>query len=78
TATFGETWNLFQGDPNPLYYAYIIDTTEPNYVKSVAPEIAKIHGLTEVRDGEVETERNIKMADVVRNWAVAATGLMLF
>ena len=60
TATLGDTWNLFQGDANPLYDAYIIDTTEPQYVKSVAAEIAKIDGVTEVRDGEVETERIFK------------------
>ncbi|WP_449455172.1 permease-like cell division protein FtsX [Streptococcus suis] len=78
TATLGDTWNLFQGDANPLYDAYIIDTTAPNYVKSVAAEIAKIDGVTEVRDGEVETERIFKLADLVRTWGLAATGLLLF
>ncbi|WP_238601445.1 permease-like cell division protein FtsX, partial [Streptococcus suis] len=67
-----------QGDANPLYDAYIIDTTDPNYVKSVAAEIAKIDGVTEVRDGEVETERIFKLADLVRTWGLAATGLLLF
>ncbi|HEM2541602.1 TPA: ABC transporter permease [Streptococcus suis] len=78
TATLGDTWNLFQGDANPLYDAYIIDTTEPQYVKTVATEIAKIDGVTEVRDGEVETERIFKLADLVRTWGLAATGLLLF
>ena len=78
TETLGETWNLFQGDANPLYDAYVIDTTEPQYVKSVAAEIAKIDGVTEVRDGEVETERIFKLADMVRTWGLAATGLLLF
>ncbi|HFI0645271.1 TPA: permease-like cell division protein FtsX [Streptococcus suis] len=78
TATLGETWNLFQGDANPLYDAYIIDTTDPKYVKSVAAEVAKIDGVTEVRDGEVETERIFKLASMVRTWGLAATGLLLF
>ncbi|HEL1619766.1 TPA: ABC transporter permease [Streptococcus suis] len=78
TATLGETWNLFQGDANPLYDSYIIDTTEPQYVKSVAAEIEKIDGVTEVRDGEVETERIFKLANVVRTWGLAATALLLF
>ncbi|MDG3132151.1 permease-like cell division protein FtsX [Streptococcus suis] len=78
TETLGETWNLFQGDANPLYDAYIIDTTEPQYVKTVAAEIAKIDGVTEVRDGEVETERIFKLASMVRTWGLAATGLLLF
>ncbi|MDW8749981.1 permease-like cell division protein FtsX [Streptococcus suis] len=78
TATLGETWNLFQGDANPLYDSYIIDTTDPQYVKSVAAEIEKIDGVTEVRDGEVETERIFKLANLVRTWGLAATGLLLF
>lgn len=78
TATLGETWNLFQGDANPLYDAYIIDTTEAQYVKSVAADIGKIDGVTEVRDGEVETERIFKLASLVRTWGLAATGLLLF
>ncbi|HFI0082979.1 MULTISPECIES: permease-like cell division protein FtsX [unclassified Streptococcus] len=78
TATLGDTWNLFQGDANPLYDAYIIDTTEPQYVKSVAAEIAKIDGVTEVRDGEVETERIFKLAGMVRTWGLAAAALLLF
>ncbi|HFI0237561.1 TPA: permease-like cell division protein FtsX [Streptococcus suis] len=78
TDTLGETWNLFQGDANPLYDAYIIDTTDPQYVKSVAAEVAKIDGVTEVRDGEVETERIFKLASMVRTWGLAATGLLLF
>ncbi len=41
-------------------------------------EIAKIDGVTEVRDGEVETERIFKLADLVRTWGLAATGLLLF
>lgn len=78
TATLGETWNLFQGDANPLYDSYIIDTTDPQYVKSVAAEIEKIDGVTEVRDGEVQTERIFKLANLVRTWGLAATGLLLF
>lgn len=78
TDTLGETWNLFQGDANPLYDAYIIDTTEPKYVKSVAAEVAKIDGVTEVRDGEVQTERIFKLASMVRTWGLVATGLLLF
>lgn len=78
TATYGETWNLFKGDANPLYDAYIIDTTDPASVKTVAAEVAKIDGVTEVRDGEVQTERIFKLSRMVRTWGLAATGLLLF
>ncbi|MBY5035199.1 permease-like cell division protein FtsX [Streptococcus gallolyticus] len=78
TETLGDTWNLFSGDANPLYDAYIIDTTKPEYVKSVAKELKTIDGISEVRDGEVETERIFKVASVVRTWGFAATALLLF
>lgn len=78
TETLGDTWNLFSGDANPLYDAYIIDTTEPKYVKTVAAELKKIDGISEVRDGEVETERIFKLASVIRTWGFAATALLLF
>lgn len=78
TATLGDTWNLFKGDANPLYDAYIIDTKTPGDVKRVAKEIATIDGVSEVRDGEVQTERIFKLAALVRTWGLAATLLLLF
>lgn len=78
TETLGDTWNLFKGDANPLYDAYIIDTKTPESVKKVAKAVAKIDGVSEVRDGEVETERIFKLASLVRTWGLAATLLLLF
>ncbi|MFX3880823.1 cell division protein FtsX, partial [Streptococcus suis] len=49
-----------------------------NYFKSVAAEIANIDCVTEFRDCEVETELIFKLADLVRTWVLAATGLLLF
>lgn len=77
TETLGETWNLFAGDANPLYDAYIIETKTPEAVKAVAAEVTQIDGVSEVRDGEVETERIFKLADLVRTWGLVATVLLL-
>lgn len=78
TDTLGDTWNLFSGDANPLYDTYIIDTTKPEYVKPVIKELKKIEGISEVRDGEVETERIFKLAAVVRTWGFGAVALLIF
>lgn len=77
TETLGNTWKLFSGDANPLYDAYIIETKTPDAVKKVAAEVAKIDGVSEVRDGEVETERIFKLAELVRTWGLVATILLL-
>lgn len=36
TETMGSEWKVFEGDSNPLYDAYIVDTTEHQYVESVS------------------------------------------
>ncbi len=77
TENMGDTWNLFKGDANPLYDAYIIDTTTPESVKTVASAIVQIDGVTEVRDGEVQTERLFELSDMVSTWGGLATGLLL-
>jgi len=42
TETMGSEWKVFEGDSNPLYDAYIVDTTEHKYVDSVAAEAKKL------------------------------------
>ena len=78
TDTLGDTWSLFEGDANPLYDAYIIDTTDPEYVDDVAKALEDIDGVTEVRDGEVETERIFQVADMVQTWGLVAVFLLVF
>ena len=46
-------------------------------IGKVAAAVAKIDGVSEVRDGEVETERIFKLADLVRTWGLVATALLL-
>lgn len=78
TDTLGDTWNLYKGDANPLYDAYIVDTKEPSQVKKAGEAIKKINGVSEVRDGEVETERIFRLASLIRTWGLAATALLIF
>ena len=41
TETMGDNWKIFEGDANPLYDAYIVDTNTPSDVKTVAEEAKK-------------------------------------
>ena len=38
----GDNWKIFEGDANPLYDAYIVDTNTPSDVKTVAEDAKKI------------------------------------
>lgn len=78
TATLGKTWNLFQGDANPLYDAYIVEADKPAHVKSVTAAISKISGIEKATYGGANTNRIFDIAGVVRTWGLAAAGLLLF
>lgn len=78
TEVMGSDWQLFQGDANPLHDAYIIDTTSPQYVTSVADDAAKIEGVTEVQYGGANTKRIFDLAAFIRTWGLVGAGLLIF
>lgn len=75
--TMGDDWNLFDGDSNPLYDVYIVKTTSPSKVKSVAKTIEKIEGVDSVVYGGTDTDRIFGMANFVRTWGLIGTGLLV-
>ena len=76
--TAGNNWKIFDGDANPLYDAYIVDTNTPSDVKTVAEEAKKIEGVSEVQDGGANTERLFKLASFIRVWGLVIAGLLIF
>ena len=78
TETMGDNWKIFEGDANPLYDAYIVDTIQPSDVKTVAEEAKKIEGVSEVQDGGANTERLFKLASFIRVWGLVIAGLLIF
>ena len=40
--TAGNNWKIFDGDANPLYDAYYVETTAPKYVKQVSADAKKL------------------------------------
>lgn len=78
TEVMGDDWKLFEGDANPLHDAYIVDTTAPNYVTTVADQAKKIDGVTEVQYGGANTKRLFAMANIIRTWGLIGTGLLIF
>ena len=78
TETMGDNWKIFDGDANPLYDAYIVDTNAPSDVKKVATEVKKIDGVSEVQDGGANTERLFQLASFIRVWGLVIAGLLIF
>ena len=78
TETMGSEWKVFEGDSNPLYDAYIVDTTEHKYVDSVAAEAKKLEGVSEVQDGGANTQKLFALTDFIRVWGLVGAGLLIF
>ena len=58
------------GDANPLYDAYFVETTAPKYVKEVSKAAKKIEGVSEVKDGGVDTQRLFALGNFIRIWGL--------
>ncbi|ORO75144.1 permease-like cell division protein FtsX [Streptococcus oralis] len=78
TETMGDDWKVFEGDANPLYDAYIVDTNTPSDVPKVAEEAKKIEGVSEVQDGGANTQRLFELASFIRVWGLVIAGLLIF
>lgn len=73
----GDTWSLFEGDANPLYNTYVVDTRSPEVVREVAKKIEGINGVAKVEYGGVDTDNLFKLARNIRIWGAMATLLLL-
>ncbi|MBJ8325215.1 permease-like cell division protein FtsX [Streptococcus pacificus] len=76
--TLGDSWEIFEGDANPLSTVYIITTTSPQAVKTVAEQVEGIDGIDSVEYGGANTERIFRIAGVIRTWGLVGAGLLLF
>lgn len=65
--SYGDTFELFQGDQNPLYNVFIVDTTSPEETSKVAKEIEPMDFVSEVNYGGAEADRLFKMTATIRN-----------
>ncbi|MGT2756433.1 permease-like cell division protein FtsX [Streptococcus ovuberis] len=74
----GNTWSIFEGDANPLYDTYVIDTTSPDVVKETAKQIEDINGVAKVEYGGIKMDNLFKLAQNIRIWGAVATILLLF
>ena len=74
----GNSWSLFEGDNNPLYDVYVVQTSEPSYTKQVSQEAGKLANVSRVDYGGTSSDKILKLAGTVRTWGLAAAALLLF
>lgn len=65
--SYGDTFELFEGDTNPLYNVFIVDTTAPEYTAKLAEEIAPLEYVSDVNYGGADADRLFSMTSTIRN-----------
>lgn len=65
--SYGDTFDLFEGDRNPLHDVFIVDTTSPEVTAEVAAEIESIEYVSDVNYGGADADKLFKMTSTIRN-----------
>ena len=75
---YGDEFNLFDGDDNPLYDVFIVNTDVPENTAPVAKQIEDLEYVTQVNYGGATADSLFKTMNTVRNiGAVVIVALIL-
>ena len=74
----GDAWDLFEGDSNPLYDVYVVESTDAQYIRSITNEASQMNNVFRANYGGNSADRIIQMAKFVRTWGLAAAALLVF
>lgn len=76
--SYGDEFNLFDGDDNPLYDVFIVNTDVPENTSPVAKQIEELEYVTQVNYGGATADNLFKTMNTVRNiGAVVIVALIL-
>ncbi|MBV7389124.1 permease-like cell division protein FtsX [Enterococcus alishanensis] len=75
---YGDAWSLFSGDDNPLFDVYVVQTTDAEYVRSVANDAGDLANVYRADYGGASADQLIRIARVVRTWGLGAALLLVF
>lgn len=65
--SYGDTFELFEGDENPLHDVFIVDTDSPESTANVAEEVEPMEYVSDVNYGGAQADRLFKMTSTIRN-----------
>lgn len=65
--SYGDTFDLFEGDENPLHNVYVVDTSSPEFTSEVAAEIETFEFVSEVNYGGADADRLFQLTSTIRN-----------
>lgn len=76
-ATYGETYEIFEGDENPLRHVFVVSTYEPHQTHAAAEKIESMSYVSEVNYGGATTDKLFEFVDNFQIIGLIAAGLLL-
>lgn len=76
-ATYGETYDIFEGDENPLRNVFVVSTYEPEQTNAAAEAIEDLAYVSEVNYGGATTDRLFNFVDNFQMIGLIAAALLL-
>lgn len=76
--SYGDTFDLFEGDRNPLHDVFIVDTTSPEVTSEVADQIEGMDYVSDVNYGGADADKLFEMTSTIRNVGGIIIGALLF
>lgn len=73
----GKTWDLFQGDSNPLCDVFILNTDSPSHTKQVADAAKKLKHVDDSQYGGEKTDMLIYIMEKIQFFGSIVAGLIL-
>ena len=64
--SYGETFDLFEGDRNPLHDVFILDTASPEVTAQVAEQVETMDYVSHVNYGGADAEKLFQMTSTIR------------
>ncbi|OJG50484.1 cell division protein FtsX [Enterococcus gallinarum] len=74
----GDSWNLFEGDSNPLYNVYVVSATDPEYTKEIAKQAGDLPNVFKADYGGDSSDKIFALSAAVRTWGLGAAILLIF
>lgn len=78
TKSYGEEFNVFDEDTNPLNDAYIVSADEPENVKAVTQAAEKIKNVEKADYGGDYSDKVVKISKAIRKWGIIGSVVSLF
>ncbi|MEG0267411.1 MAG: permease-like cell division protein FtsX [Carnobacterium sp.] len=75
--SYGNEFNLFKGDDNPLYDVFIVNTDAPENTAAVAKKSEKLEHVAKVNYGGATADNLFKTMSTVRNVGVVIIGALV-